>query len=254
MKIAVSGKGGVGKTTLTAILAHIFFTEGHKVLAIDADPDANLAMALGFENPRQITPLSEMRGLIADRTGVEPGTMGGMFKLNPKVDDLPAAISHEIDGLKFMVMGGVKKGGGGCVCPESVLLKALITHLVLARDEVVIIDMEAGLEHLGRGTASAVDKLLVVVEPGRRSLDTAHTVRRLAHDLNLKNIAVVANKCRNKKDEAFIREGLAGFEVLGFLPYSDEVIEADLSGGAVYKNAPVTVEAVRPIYRKIIGE
>jgi CO dehydrogenase maturation factor len=253
MKIAVSGKGGVGKTTVTAILAHIFATEGHKVLAIDADPDANLALALGFESTQEITPLSEMRALIAERTGAEPGTMGGMFKLNPKVDDLPSTVAHEIDGLKFMVMGGVKKGGGGCVCPESVLLKALITHLVLARDEVVIIDMEAGLEHLGRGTASSVDKLIVVVEPGRRSIDTAHAVRRLAHDLALDNIAVIGNKVRNEKDEAFIRDGLAGFEVLGFLPYSDEVIEADLRGGAVYRNAPATVEAVRPIYKNLIG-
>ena len=252
MKIAVSGKGGVGKTTLTAILAHVFTTEGHKVLAIDADPDANLALALGFESTREITPLSEMRELIAERTGAEPGTMGGMFKLNPKVDDLPSTISREIEGMKLMVMGGVKKGGGGCVCPESVLLKALITHLVLARDEVVIIDMEAGLEHLGRGTASSVDKLIVVVEPGRRSIDTAHTVRRLAHDLALDNIVVVGNKVRNEKDEAFIREGLAGFEMLGFLPYSDEVIEADLRGGAVYKNTPATLEAVRPIYKNLI--
>ncbi|MBW1710417.1 MAG: AAA family ATPase [Deltaproteobacteria bacterium] len=252
MKIAVSGKGGVGKTTLTAILARIFYLEGHKVLAIDADPDANLALALGFERSEEITPLSEMRELIAERTGAQPGSMGAMFKMNPKVDDLPETISREMDGIKFLVMGGVKKGGGGCVCPESVLLKQLITHLVLARDEVVIIDMEAGLEHLGRGTSSAVDKLLVVVEPGRRSLNTAQAVRRLANDLKLRNIAVVGNKIRNEKDENFIRNGLPDFEILGFIPYSEEVIEADLSDGAVYKNAPLTVEAVKKIYKQLI--
>ncbi|MBW2142224.1 MAG: AAA family ATPase [Deltaproteobacteria bacterium] len=252
MKIAISGKGGVGKTTLTAILARIFYLEGHKVLAIDADPDANLALALGFERSEEITPLSEMRELIAERTGAQPGSMGAMFKMNPKVDDLPETISREMDGIKFLVMGGVKKGGGGCVCPESVLLKQLITHLVLARDEVVIIDMEAGLEHLGRGTSSAVDKLLVVVEPGRRSLNTAQAVRRLANDLKLRNIAVVGNKIRNEKDENFIRNGLPDFEILGFIPYSEEVIEADLSDGAVYKNAPLTVEAVKKIYKQLI--
>jgi CO dehydrogenase maturation factor len=253
MKIAVSGKGGVGKTTLAAILAHLFEADGNKVLAIDADPDANLALALGFPHPETIVPLSEMRDLIAERTGTEPGTMGGIFKLNPRVDDLPETISHRVGDIRVLVMGGVKKGGGGCVCPESVMLKQLVTHLVLARDEVVIIDMEAGLEHLGRGTTQGVDRLLVVVEPGRRSLDTAESVRRLAHDLRLDKISVVANKVRGERDEAFIRAGLKDFEILGFLPYSDEVIEADLAGGAVWEKAPATVAAVRLIYRQLIG-
>ena len=251
MKIAVSGKGGVGKTTLSATLARIFSDDGKKVLAIDADPDANLAGALGFERPQDIVPLSEMRELIAERTGTEPGKYGGVFKMNPKVDDLPDSIAKQVGGLKFMTLGGVKKGGGGCICPESVMLKNLIMHLVLARDEVVILDMEAGLEHLGRATSMGVDKLLVVVEPGRRSLDTAEAVKRLAEDLKVKNIGVVGNKVRHAKDEEFIRNGLAGFEVLGFIPYSDDVVEADLTGKAVYDLSPTTVEAVRKIYKKL---
>jgi len=243
----------VGKTTLAAILAHLFAADGRKVLAIDADPDANLALALGYQHSETIVPLSEMKDLIAERTGSEPGTMGGMFKLNPRVDDLPETISHRVNGIRLMVMGGVKKGGGGCVCPESIMLKQLVNHLVLARNEAVIIDMEAGLEHLGRGTTQGVDRLLVVVEPGRRSLDTAGAVRRLAGDLGLRKISVVGNKVRSEKDEAYIRAGLKDFEILGFLPYSDEVIEADLAGAAVWEKAPETVAAVRGVYRQLIG-
>jgi CO dehydrogenase maturation factor len=253
MKIAVSGKGGVGKTTLAATLARFFSEQGKKVLAIDADPDANLAGALGFERPRDIVPISEMRELIAERTGTEPGSYGSVFKMNPKVDDLPDTIAKDIGGLKFMVLGGVKKGGGGCVCPESVLLKNLVMHLILGRDDVVIMDMEAGLEHLGRATSSGVDKLIVVVEPGRRSIDTAKTVRQLADDLKLKNVAIVGNKVRGDRDKEFIRQGLKGFDILGFIPYSEEIIEADLSGKSVFDTSPEAVNAVRKIYENLIS-
>lgn len=251
MKIAVSGKGGVGKTTLAATLARLFKEEGKKVLAIDADPDANLAGALGFERPEDIVPISEMRELIAERTGTEPGSYGRVFKMNPQVDDLPDTIAKEVDGLKFMVLGGVKKGGAGCVCPESVLLKNLVMHLVLGRDDVVVLDMEAGLEHLGRATSTGVDHLIVVVEPGRRSIDTAEVVRSMAADLKIKNVSVVGNKIRGDKDEAFIREHLGDFNILGFIPYTDEIIEADLEGRAVYDVSPTAVEAVKEIHGKL---
>jgi len=164
MKLAISGKGGVGKTTFAALLARSLEKQGKHVLAIDADPDANFAAALGIEDSDKITPISEMKDLVSERTGAKPGTIGGFFKLNPKVDDLPDALSVKMGNIKLMRLGGVPKGGGGCICPESTLLKALVMHIVLARDEVVVLDMEAGIEHLGRATAQAVDKLIIVVE------------------------------------------------------------------------------------------
>jgi CO dehydrogenase maturation factor len=230
MKIAVSGKGGVGKTTFSSLLIRSLNEQGKNVLAIDADPDANLASALGIADSDKITPISEMKDLIFERTEAKPGSIGGFFKLNPKVDDLPDALSVKLDNIKLMRLGGVKKGGSGCICPESTLLKALVTHIVLARDEVVVMDMEAGIEHLGRGTAQAVDKLIVVVEPGRRSIDTAGHIKKLASEIGLKNIVVVGNKIRSKKDEEFLKKNLNNFEFLGFLPYDDELIEADLNG------------------------
>ena len=171
MKIAVSGKGGVGKTTFSSLLIRAFNDAGKHVLAIDADPDANLAAALGIANAHAITPIAEMKDLIFERTEAQPGTVGGFFKLNPKVDDLPETLAARLENIKLMRLGGVKKGGAGCICPESTLLRALITHVVLARDEVVVMDMEASIEHLGRATAQSVDKLIVVVEPGLTPLE-----------------------------------------------------------------------------------
>jgi CO dehydrogenase maturation factor len=230
MKLAVSGKGGVGKTTFSSLLIRTFDENGKKILAIDADPDANLAAGLGIKNAEKIVPISEMKELVLERTGAQPGSIGGFFKLNPKVDDLPDALSAKMNGIKLMRLGGVKKGGSGCICPESTLLRALVMHIVLARDEVVVMDMEAGIEHLGRATARAVDKLIVVVEPGRRSIDTAEHIRKLAGEIGLNHIAVVGNKVRNTRDEAFLKTHLPDFDFLGFLPYDESLIEADLQG------------------------
>jgi CO dehydrogenase maturation factor len=230
MKLAVSGKGGVGKTTFAALLIRTLSLQGKRVLAIDADPDANLATALGIANGDAITPIADMKKLIFERTEARPGSIGGFFKLNPKVDDLPDALSVKLDNIKLMRLGSVKKGGSGCLCPESTLLRALITHIVLARDEVVVMDMEAGIEHLGRATAQSVDKLVVVVEPGRRSIETAEHIRKLASEIGLGRIAVVGNKIRTPKDEAYLRTNLPDFDFLGFIPYDDSLIEADLEG------------------------
>lgn len=230
MKLAVSGKGGVGKTTFSSLLIRTYNQKGNRVLAIDADPDANLAAGVGIENADDIVPIAEMEDLVYDRTGAQPGSIGGFFKLNPKVDDLPDSLSAKLENIKLMRLGGVKKGGSGCICPESTLLRALVMHIVLARDEVVVMDMEAGIEHLGRATAKAVDKLIVVVEPGRRSIDTAQHIRRLAVEIGLDAIGVVGNKIRGEKDREFLQSHLNDFEIIGFLPYDDALIEADLNG------------------------
>jgi CO dehydrogenase maturation factor len=235
-KLAITGKGGVGKTTLSALLAYTYANESKTVMAIDADPDANLASALGMpaDQAAHITPIAQMDDLIEERTGARPGESGGFFSLNPRVDDIPDRFSATHRGIKLLVLGTVGRGGAGCICPESSLLRNLVRHLVVGRSEVVILDMEAGLEHLGRGTASAVDAFIVVVEPGRRSLQTAQAIRRLAADLWIHKVYVVGNKIRNERDEAFIRESLPGDEVLGMLPFSQKAIESDMRGVAIF--------------------
>ncbi|MBI4186959.1 MAG: AAA family ATPase [Chloroflexi bacterium] len=253
MKIAISGKGGVGKTTLAALLSRAFAESGYSVLAIDADPNAGLAATLGFPHPEKITPISEMSALIEERTGARPGQVGAFFKLNPRVDDLPDRYSVQYNGIRLMVMGGVKRGGSGCYCPENTLLASLITHLLLARDEVVVIDMEAGIEHLGRGTARAVDKLLIVVEPGRRSIETAFRIDRLARDIGLRNIAVIGNKIRSQSDKEFLISSLTDFELIGFIPYDRALVDADLANRPLADSSQQVIAEVKNVYHALLS-
>ena len=252
MKIAISGKGGVGKTLLAAHLSKIFAESGYSVIAIDADPDANLAATLGFPHPEEITPISEMSDLIEERTGVRPGESAPFFKLNPKVDDIPEKYALKQNGIRLMRMGRIKKGGAGCYCPENALLQALVSHLLVARNEVVILDMTAGIEHLGRGTARAVDWLIVVVEPGRRSIETAFNIRKLANEIGLQNIAVVGNKVRNQSDREFITSSLSDFHFLGFIPYDQAVVDADLASLSTLDSSQQVKGAVKDIYQALL--
>jgi CO dehydrogenase maturation factor len=253
MKIAITGKGGVGKTTVAAILARLYADEGRKVLAADVDPDANLGMALGFspEELEAITPISKMRELIAERTGAGAETFGKFFKINPKVDDIPDMLAKEKNGVKLLVMGTIETGGSGCVCPEHVLLKQVISHLIIRREDVVILDMEAGLEHLGRGTTGDMDQFIVVIEPGERSIQTYHKVVQLAADLGIRDVRVVANKVRSQDDEDYIKSRIPEKDLLGFVHYEPDVAEADRAGKSPYEYSEKTVAEIRAIKARI---
>ncbi len=253
MKIAITGKGGVGKTTLASLLSHLFATEGKRVIAVDADPDTNLASALGIsrEEAEKIRPIADMAELIEERTGVKPGSMGGIFKLNPKVDDLPEGIGYRLDGITLLIMGKSKAAASGCYCPENVLLRRLLKHLVVERGEVVIVDMEAGIEHLTRGTAEFVDAFIVVVEPGQRSMQTAKTVKEMARELGVKKVFVVANKVRGPEDLHFIKENIRDMELIGMISFNHAIMEADIKGSSPYSYSPETVREVKDLKTKI---
>jgi CO dehydrogenase maturation factor len=254
IKLAISGKGGVGKTTIAALLCRAFADRGYSVLAVDADPDANLAAALGFPADVVFTPLVEMKDLIEERTGAKPGTSGGFFKINPEVHDVPEMIWREKNGIRLMVMGTVKKGGGGCICPESAVLKALMSHLLVYRKEAVILDMEAGIEHLGRGTAGSVDRLIVVVEPGKRSIDTAMKIVELASDIGLKDVSLIANKIRSEQDRDFILQAARGLNVLGFLSFDEAFMKADMLRIAAWEADSRCLVNIGEIAEKLIAE
>jgi CO dehydrogenase maturation factor len=253
MKIAITGKGGVGKTTLTSLLAYTFAGLEYQVLAVDADPSPCLGAALGFPDDllAGLTPIARMDELIYERTGAQPGTTGGFFKLNPRVDDLPDRFSAVQGNIRLLELGAVEMGGSGCICPESTILRSLITHVLLRRDEVVLLDMYAGVEHLGRATADAVDAMIIVVEPTARSIATATQIKSLAEDLKLAKLFLVGSKLRDEDDRAFIMSRSPGLPVLGYLFNDERVIEADRKGVAVYNLSPELAEETQNIVNSL---
>lgn len=256
MKLAISGKGGVGKTTLAALLAQVYADAGRQVFAVDADPAPCLAGALGFppELRAQLHPIAEMDELIEERTGARPGTIGGFFTLNPRVDDLPERFSVTHRGVRLLEMGSVDLGGSGCICPESAMLKTLFTHLLFRQDDILILDMYAGVEHLGRATVDFVDAMIIVVEPTRRSLSTAAQIKKLAHDIGLTRLWLVGNKVRDDDEAAFLAAESPGLPVLGVLPADLAVQEADRRGIAVYDYVPALRQAAEQMAARLVAE
>ncbi len=253
MKIAISGKGGVGKTTLAGVMARILAKRGRKVLAIDADPDSNLASAIGLpkEALAKLQPIASMTSMIEERTGAKKGTFGSVLKLNPKVDDLPDEMGVNYEGIKLLLLGCIPQGGGGCFCPENVILKNLVRHLLVKREEALIIDMEAGLEHLGRGSTGQVDALIIVVEPGQRAMNTARQIKKLGEDLKIKNMMIVGNKISSEEDRRLIERDLSDFPVLGYMSFNPAILQADKEGKSPYDMDEKIKEEVETILTEL---
>ena len=242
MRIAVAGKGGVGKTTIVALLAREAASSGRRVLVVDADPDANLATTLGFPDP--IAPLASEEELVAERAG-----SGGFVRLNPTVEDIPDRYTVERNGIRLIVLGGIRGGGQGCACPANVLLRSLLAHLLLKERDVVLLDMEAGIEHLGRGTVKDVDALLLVVESDRKALETAHRSASLAREIGIERMFAVANRIRDDEEMSWIRDGLPQDVALaGALPYDDELRVASRSGEIPMEKSLASISA---LYRNL---
>jgi len=241
MKIAVAGKGGVGKTTIAATLANFFSEKGFKVIAVDADPAMNLHLSLAMPNPK---PISELKELIRERTVIQEG----VYRMNPEVSDVIEKYSSKKNNIRLIVMGTIESSTQGCICPENAFLRALLRHLVLKRDEVLILDAEAGVEHLGRRTAEKFDFMLVVVEPSIKSIETARHIHALAEEMGIRNIFAVGNKINKEIEKKLIEERLA-FKILDFVSYDESIIEADFEQKPVYE---LDSKAKREIYK--IGE
>ena len=266
-KIAIGGKGGVGKTTVCAIWAQLFAEDGFDVLAIDADPNTNLTSAFGIPYERSPEPLIKMKELIAERTGTGKNAIGAYFKLNPKVGDLPQRYWLEVGTanhghpardttakmavVRLLVLGGITQGGAGCACPEGAFLKSLLTHTILQRKEMVLIDLAAGVEFMGRASIQGIDALVVVVEPGGRSIETANNMAKMARELGIRNVAAIGNKINKDEETNLIAAQLKDMTLLGSIRYSRSIQQADLMRAAVIGADAKFVETLQQAKKRL---
>ena len=261
MKIAVAGKGGAGKTTIAATLARLLGRTGFNVLAIDADPAMNLAAALGLlpSVAKTIVPISDNPDLIEERTGARPGdTSGAVFNLTPQVEDLASKYGVAArDNTALLVLGTVKSADSGCMCPANALLRALLRHLLLHKGEAVVMDMEAGLEHLGRGVIRGVDAVLAVLEPRPSSVHVYRNISTLAGQLGIRAVMPIGNKIVDKTEEEFLRHEVeaSGNRLVASIPYDEDIVNAEMSHEALLDFAP-SAPSVRVIdnLRQMLAE
>lgn len=252
MKIAISGKGGVGKTTIASSLVRLFSKSHNMVYAIDADPDACLAAAVGIEQEviDNLTPVVEMKETIAEKSGGD----GAFYSLNPDMDDLFENYSIKLDNIRFFRMGGIKQGGSACYCRENTFLNAFVTNLMYDKNSVVIMDMGAGIEHLTRGTARSVDIMLVVVEPSKNSVNTAKLVQKLAADIGIKKVGIIGNKIRNKNEQEFIQGNFLADEILGFIAFDEDVWNSAMDKGPAAELKGELLFGMEKIHDKLLRE
>ena len=257
MKIAVAGKGGVGKTLIAGTISRLFAKDGFKVLAIDNDSAMNLSYTLGIDNEvkAKIVPISEMKKMIEERTNV-PGAGPGVYNINPRVSDIPDKYKVSgPDGLQLLVLGGIEEPATGCLCPENALIRTLLHNLLVKRDEVIVVDFEAGLEHLGRGTAKGIDVMLVVTEPSQKSLDLCHKIIDLSKKLGVINIYLIANKVIDESQTDIINERINEWNIPLYhsVPYDSVIGKADLEGVSPidYNPDSKAVKSLISLYSKL---
>ncbi|MCK8827366.1 AAA family ATPase [Natroniella acetigena] len=249
MKIAISGKGGVGKTTITATLSKMFSQNDYHIFAVDADPDANLATTLGIpeEEVEKLKPLAELEEVIEEKNAG-----GGAFiSLTPDVDDILDDYAYNLNNIKFLRMGEIKQGGAGCYCKENSFLRSIVESLLTNKEEVVILDMGAGIEHLSRGTAQAVDLLIIVIEGSQVSIETAQTVKKMAVELGIPAVKIIANKVFGQEAEELIRDNFSAEELLGFIPFSQDVVASAMTKGDSEKLYQALKPDMETIYKNL---
>ncbi|WP_040378491.1 ATP-binding protein [Dethiobacter alkaliphilus] len=252
MKIAVSGKGGVGKTTFSANLIRALANRDYTVYAVDADPDVSLGATLGLpaDELAELRPIIEMKAIVDERSGGE----GAFFTLNPKVDDLIDDFVVEQDKIKFLRMGSVKQGGTACYCKENSFLYAVLSSLLLDKEDMVVMDMSAGIEHLTRGTSRGVDMIIIVTEPTRVSAATAKVVQKLAKELGIRQVKILVNKVRTDKEKEFVRSQFTEDELLGMISFDDAVLENAIEEESKLLEGSGVMPGIDEIVEKILGE